>query len=101
MEDIDNLLDDTSRSDFYDFVRLLRKNLNQHCQIVTTSRSSYEIRELVTGDVNVKEMDNEACTELMKKQCPTQNDEFLQRLAELCGKIPGKFLAATAANKDW
>ena len=88
MDDLDNLLDDKSRSDFYDFVRLLRKNSNQHCQIVTTSRSSYEIRELATGEVNVEEMDVEACTELMKKQCPEQDDEFLQRLAELCGKIP-------------
>ena len=88
MDDIDNLLDATCRGAFYEFVRLLRKNSNQHCQIVTTSRSSYEIRELATGEVNVEEMDVEACIELMKKQCPKQDNEFLQRLAELCGKIP-------------
>ena len=88
MDDIDNLLVDTSRRAFYEFVRLLRKNSNEHCQIVTTSRSSYKIPKLVTGEVNVEEMDVEACIELMKKQCPKQDDEFLQRLAELCGKIP-------------
>ena len=88
MDDIDNLLKDTSRRAFYDFVRLLRKNSNQSCQIVTTSRSSYLIPELVTGEVNVEEMDVEACTELMRKRCPEQDDAFLQRLAELCGKIP-------------
>ena len=88
MDDIDHQLDDTCRSAFYEFVHLLRKNSNQHCQIVTTSRSSYETRELVTGEVNVEEMDVEACMELIKKQCPEQDDEFLRRLAELCGKIP-------------
>ena len=88
MDDIDNLLDDMSRRDFYEFVRLLRKNSNQHCQIVTTSRSSYEIRELATDEVNVEEMDAEACMKLMKKQCPEQDDEFLRALAELCGNIP-------------
>mgnify|MGYP002803887263 CR=1 FL=1 len=88
MDDIDNLLKDTSRSAFYQFVQLLRKNSNQHCQIITTSRTAYEIRELVTGEVNVEEMDVEACIELMRKQCPQLDDEFLQRLAELCGKIP-------------
>ena len=88
MDDIDNLLDDASKSAFYEFVCLLRKNSNQHCQIVTTSRLSYEIRELVTGEVNVEEMDVEACIELMKKQCPEQDDKLLRRLAELCGQIP-------------
>jgi hypothetical protein len=33
-------------------------------------------------------MDDEACIELLRKQCPDQEDEFLRRLAELCGKIP-------------
>ena len=33
-------------------------------------------------------MDDEACMELLRKQCPEQEDEFLRRLAELCGKIP-------------
>ena len=90
MDDIDNLLDVTSKRAFYDFVRLLRKNSNQSCQIVTTSRSSYEIPEIVTGEVNVEEMDVKACIELIKNQCPEQDsdDEFLHRLAELCGQIP-------------
>ena len=86
MDDIENLLND--RPTFYEFVRLLRKNSNQACQIVTTSRSSYKIPKLATGDVNVEEMDVEACMELTKKQCPQQDDEFFRRLAELCGQIP-------------
>ena len=101
MDDIDNLLDDTSKRAFYDFVLLLRKNSNQSCQIVTTSRSSYKIRELVTGEVPVEEMDVEACTELMKKQCPEQDDEFLQRLAELCGQIPLAMCVAGSRVDDF
>ena len=86
MDDIDNLLED--KTCFYEFVRLLRKNSNQRCQIVTTSRTSCEIRELLIAEVEIEEMDDEACMELLRKQCPEQEDEFLRRLAELCGKIP-------------
>ena len=86
MDDIDNLLED--KTCFYYFVRLLRKNSKQRCQIVTTSRTSCEIRELLTAEVEIEEMDDEACMELLRKQCPEQEDEFLRRLAELCGKIP-------------
>ena len=86
MDNIDNLLEE--KTCFYEFVRLLRKNSNQRCQIVTTSRTSCEIRELLTAEVQVEEMDDEACLELLRKQCPEQEDELLRRLAELCGKIP-------------
>jgi tetratricopeptide (TPR) repeat protein len=86
MDDIDNLLED--KTSFYEFIRLLRKNSNQHGHIVTTSRTSCEIPELLTDEVQVDEMDDEACMELLKKQCPDQEDEFLRRLAEFCGKIP-------------
>jgi tetratricopeptide (TPR) repeat protein len=86
MDNIDNLLEEKTRSCLYDFIRLLRKNSN--CQIVTTSRSSYLIPELSIGNVDVEEMDINACMELLKKQCPNQEDEFLRRLAEFCGKIP-------------
>ena len=44
MDNIDKLLED--KISFYEFVRLLRKNSDQHCQIVTTSRMSFEISEL-------------------------------------------------------
>ena len=86
MDDIDNLLEE--KTSFYEFIRLLRKNSNQHCHIVTTSRTSCEIPELLTDEVQVDEMDEEACMKLLKKQCPDQEDEFLRRLAKFCGKIP-------------
>ena len=86
MDDIDNLLEE--KSSFYGFIRLLRKNSNQYCQIVTTSRMFREISDLPTDKVQVDEMDNEACIELLKKQCLQRDDKFLRKLAELCGNIP-------------
>ena len=86
MDNIDNLLED--KTSFYEFVRLLRKNSNQNCQILTTSRMSFEIRELFTDNVQVEEMDGKACIELLKKQCSEEDDQFLRKLAELCGNIP-------------
>ena len=85
MDDVDNLLED--KISFYEFIRLLRKNSNQQCQIVTTSRMSFEIPELPTCEVQVHEMDDEACVKLLRKQCSQQNDKFLRRLAEHCGNI--------------
>ena len=99
MDDIDNLLEE--KTYFYEFVRLLRKNSNQRCQIVTTSRTSCEIRELLTAEVQVEEMDDEACMELLKQQCPEQEDEFLRRLAELCGKIPLAMCIAGSRVEDF
>ena len=86
MDGIDNLLDD--KANFYEFIRLLRKNSNQYCQIVTTSRMFFEIRDLLTDKVQVNEMDNETCMELLKKQCSKQDENILRKLAELCGNIP-------------
>ena len=99
MDDIDNLLED--KTCFYEFVRLLRKNSKQRCQIVTTSRTSCEIRELLTAEVQIEEMDDEACMELLRQQCPEQEDEFLRRLAELCGKIPLAMCIAGSRVEDF
>ena len=86
MDDIDNLLEDKTRSDLNGLIWLLRKNCD--CQIVTTSRSSCSIPDLPVDNVDVGEMDKNACIKLLRKQCPGQNDTFLQNLAELCGNIP-------------
>ena len=86
MDNIDNLLE--NKTSFYEFVRLLRKNSNQNCQILTTFRMSFEIRELLTDQVQVNEMDGEECIELLKKQGSEEDDQFLRKLAELCGNIP-------------
>ena len=88
MDDIDNLLE--GKTTFFEFVRLLRKNSSQHCQIVTTSRTSYEIPDLSTAKVQVSEMDDESCISLLREQCPEHKDDniFLKTLANLCGKIP-------------
>ena len=95
MDDIENLLEEKCRTAFDDFIRLLLKHSN--CQIITTSRSSYLIPELSMGSVDVGEMEDEACLELLTKHCRKEEDEeecchqdekFLRRLAELCGHVP-------------
>ena len=86
MDDIDSLLED--KDGFYEFLRLLRKNSSQHCQIITTSRTSFEIPDLPACEVEVDVMNDEACIELLKKRCPKEDDKFLQKLVELCGNIP-------------
>ena len=85
MDNIDKLLED--QTSFYEFVRLLRKNSDQHCQIVTTSRMSFEIPELFTDQIQVDVMDEKACMEFLKKKCPEEDDKFFRTLAELCGHI--------------
>ena len=87
MDDIDNLLDE-DKDGFYKFLRLLRKTSSQHCQIVTTSRTSYEIPDFPACEVEVDVMNDEACIDLLKKLCPKEDETFLQKLVELCGNIP-------------
>ena len=87
MDDIDNLLDE-DMDGFFEFLGLLRKNSSQHCQIVTTARTSYEIPNLPACEVEVDVMNDEACIELLKKLCPKEDEKFLQKLVELCGSIP-------------
>jgi hypothetical protein len=101
MDDIDNLLE--GKTTFFEFVRLLRKHSSQHCQIVTTSRTSYEIPDLSTAKVQVSEMDDESCISLLREQCPEYKDDniFLQTLANLCGKIPLAMCIAGSQVEDF
>ena len=103
MDNIDNLIHDKDidPSHFYEFIRLLRKNSSQTCQIITTSRISYEIPELVTVEVKIEEMDDGACMKLLKNHCPGQDDEFLRELAKRCGKIPLAMCVAGPRVKEF
>ena len=99
MDDIENLLDENCRSAFDDFMRLLRMNSN--CQIITTSRSSYLIPELSIDSVDVGEMEGKASIELLRKQCPKQDEKFLRRLAEHCSDIPLALCIAGSLVDDY
>ena len=96
MDDIENLLEEKCRSAFDDFIRLLLKQSNSNCQIITTSRSSYLIPELSMGSLDVGEMESTASMELLRKHCRKekekecchQDEKFLRRLAVLCGHVP-------------
>ena len=98
MDDIDNLLE-KDRSCLYRFIRLLLRNAD--CQIVTTSQSSYLIPQLSISKVLVGQMEDKACMELLKKQCPQEDDQLLRRLAELCGKIPQAMCIAASLVDDF
>ena len=100
MDDIDNLLDE-DKDGFYKFLRLLRNNSSQPCQIVTTSRTSYEIPDLPACEVEIDVMNNEACIELLKKRCPKKDEKFLQKLVELCGNIPLAICIAGSLVKSY
>ena len=99
IDDIDNLL--RERTSFYKFLIWLRKNSNQQCQIVTTSRASFEIPELSTQKIQIYEMDDRACVELLKKQCPQNDVNFLRQLAKLCGNIPLAMCIAASRMNDF
>ena len=99
MDDIDNLL--RERKSFNKFLIWLRKNSNQQCQIVTTSRASFQIPELSTQKVQIYEMDEKACVELLKKQCPHEDVNFLRQLAKLCGNIPLAMCIAASRINDF
>ena len=107
MDDIENLLEEKCRSAFDDFIRLLLKHSN--CQIITTSRSSYLIPELSMGSVDVGEMEDEACMELLRKHCRKEEEEecchqdenFLRRLAVLCGHVPLAICVAGSLVDDY
>ena len=99
MDDIENLLEEQCRFAFDDFIRLLKKNLN--CQIITTSRSSYSIPELSIGSVDVGEMEGKASMELLRKQCPAQDEKFLRKMAELCGHVPLAMCIAASLVDDF
>ena len=86
MDDIDNQLEQDDRSSFDDFMKSLGSIDN--CQMITTSRSSYRICNLSFEKVDVEEMDDKSCMELLKKKSSIQEDEVLGRLAKKCGNIP-------------
>ncbi len=103
MDGIDELL--AQRSDWYDFIRLLLRSSNQHCQIITTSRTEYEIPGISTANVPVREMDENSCLALLKalleKCSPDLDEEFLRKLAQLCGNIPLAMCIAASRVQDF
>ena len=103
MDGIDELL--TQRSDWYDFIRLLLKSSKKHCQIITTSRTEYEIPGISTANVPVREMDENSSLALLKalleKCSPDLDEEFLRKLAQLCGNILLAMCIAASRVQDF
>ena len=49
---------------------------------------SFQIPNLPTDEIQVDEMDEEACMKLLRKQSPEQDEKLLRKLPKLCGNIP-------------
>ena len=102
MDNIEQLLEGETRSQFTELVRLLRKNSDQQLQIVTTSRTKFSIANLTIENVVVEQMDNDSSVELLRKSCPNAKvgDEYLHKLANLCGHVPLALCIAASRLQD-
>jgi hypothetical protein len=103
MDGIDELL--AKKKEWYNFIHWLRKSSNQHCQIITTSRTEYEISDIPTANVPVQEMDENSSLALLKatleKRCPDLDEKYLRKLAQLCGDIPLAMCIAASRVQDF
>ena len=102
MDNIEQLLEEETRSQFTELVHLLRKNSCQRLQIVTTSRTKFSIANLTIENVVVEQMDNDSSVELLRKSCPNAKvgDEYLHKLANLCGHVPLALCIAASRLQD-
>ena len=99
MDGIDNLLEENNRPDFSDFLNSLAKLGN--FQMITTSRSSYQIPNPSFSQIYIEEMDDKECMELLRKQCSENDDELLRRIAILSGNIPLAMCIAASEIDDF
>ncbi|CAB4027307.1 E3 ubiquitin- ligase DZIP3 [Paramuricea clavata] len=90
MDNIEHMLEEEVRSEFTELVVTLRKNSQQQLQILTTTRTEFSIPEQTTENVQLGELDEKSCVELLRKYCPNTEvkDSYLCDLADLCGFIP-------------
>ena len=101
MDDVDGLLCENTMSEFFCFICLVRRYSKQNGKIVTTSRTSYEIPELSNAKIQVNEMTDEECVQLLRNKCSEQDEDFLRRLAQLCGNIPLAMCIAASQVADY
>ena len=90
LDNIEQLLEGEAKSDLFDLLRFLRKDSNQHLQIITTSRKSFRVSDLENECCFVETMDTDSSEELLRKCCPEkelQSDD-LKEMANLCGHVP-------------
>ncbi|XP_028396944.1 uncharacterized protein LOC114520811 [Dendronephthya gigantea] len=90
MDNIEQLLESDGKSQFVELVLTLRKNSQQHLQILTTTRTEFIISGQTTVNHKILELDEISSVELLRKCCPDAEVEnaYLSELAELCGFVP-------------
>ncbi|CAB3978159.1 Hypothetical predicted protein [Paramuricea clavata] len=89
MDNIEQLLEEEVRSEFTELVVTLRKNAQQHLQILATIRTAFSIPNQSTKSIPIGELDAKSSVELFRKFCPDEEikDGYLSELANLCGFI--------------
>ena len=95
MDNIDNLLEEEVKASFCNFVCLLREYSNQFCQILTTSRTSYEIPDLSAAEIKFVEISYAECI-LQSEETKNENDQ-----AELLMVEYYLFLAHDLTEKNY
>ena len=90
LDNIEQLLEGEAKSDLFDLLRFLRKDSNQHLQIITTSRKSFRVSDLENECCFVETMDTDSSEELLRKCCPEKELQCddLKEMANLCGHVP-------------
>ncbi|XP_028397099.1 uncharacterized protein LOC114520948 [Dendronephthya gigantea] len=101
MDNIEQLLERHVKHNFLELVRTLRKNSQQHIQILTTSRTQFSISGTQTKSLQIGEMDETTSVELLEKCCPVKVEKTsLSELAKLCGFIPLALCIAGSRIQD-
>ncbi|XP_028397162.1 uncharacterized protein LOC114520982 [Dendronephthya gigantea] len=91
MDNIEQLLESNEKPQFDELVLTLRKNVGQHLQILTTSRTEFTIHEQqFIVNHPIQKLDERFSVELLKRCCPSVeiSDAYLNELADLCGGVP-------------
>ena len=90
MDNIEQLLESNTKSEFTELLLTLRKNSRQYIQILTTTRIELSIHGKATVNVPIGELDEKSSVELLRECCPNEKveDRYLSELAELCGFVP-------------
>ena len=99
MDNIEQLLESNVKPEFSEFLFTLRKNSQQHLQILATTRTEFTISHQQTiANYRIKEFDERFSIQLLRKCCRSDEieDKYLSEVANLCGFIP---LALSLAGK--
>ena len=89
MDNIEQLLEGDVKSLFAELMHTLRKNSQQHLQILTTTRTEFTNRGQTSVNHKIGELDEISSVELLRECCSNEVETtYLSELAYLCGFVP-------------